>query len=144
MKRRIKNTKVRDLKVFLILWSTQSLSQLGSSMTAFALTLWLDEETGSALKTATLTIMSGINLVASAFDAALPGYVIPNPRGGTVMLGGGGNPALSDFREKTEAISVSGRVILRSDEMSRKSKGLPLWRKPFLFVLLWAVPAAAT
>lgn len=71
-------------------------------------------------------------------------FVIPNPRGGTVMLGGGGNPALSDFREKTEAISVSGRVILRSDEMSRKSKGLPLWRKPFLFVLLWAVPAAAT
>ena len=87
MKRRIKNTKVRDLREFLILWSTQSLSQLGSSMTAFALTLWLYEETGSALKTATLTIMSGINLVASAFDAALPGYVIPNPRGGTVMLG---------------------------------------------------------
>lgn len=30
-----------ELKNFLILWSTQSLSQLGSSMTTYALTLWL-------------------------------------------------------------------------------------------------------
>ena len=29
---------ITDLKTFLILWSTQSLSQLGSSMTGFALT----------------------------------------------------------------------------------------------------------
>jgi len=42
----------RDLKDFLILWSTQSLSQLGSSMTGFALTLWLYQSTGSALQTA--------------------------------------------------------------------------------------------
>ena len=55
---KIKNTYIYDLRDFLILWSTQSLSQLGSSMTAFALTLWLYEETGSALKTATLTICS--------------------------------------------------------------------------------------
>ena len=31
--------------------------------------------------------MSGVNLVASAFDATLPGYVIPNPKGGTSILG---------------------------------------------------------
>lgn len=36
----------------------QSLSQLGSSMTAFALTLWLYERTGSSLGTAALTICS--------------------------------------------------------------------------------------
>ena len=42
----------KGLKDFLILWSTQSLSQLGSAMTSFALTLWLYETTGSALKTA--------------------------------------------------------------------------------------------
>lgn len=46
------------LKDFLILWSTQSLSQLGSSLTSYALTLWLYEKTGSALSTAALTICS--------------------------------------------------------------------------------------
>ena len=46
----------KKLKDFYILWSTQSLSQLGSAMTGFALTLWLYEKTGSALSTATLTI----------------------------------------------------------------------------------------
>lgn len=46
------------LKDFLILWSTQSLSQMGSSLTGYALTLWLYEQTGSALSTAALTICS--------------------------------------------------------------------------------------
>lgn len=46
------------LKDFLILWSTQSLSQLGSSLTGYALTLWLYEQTGSALSTAALAICS--------------------------------------------------------------------------------------
>lgn len=49
---------IKDLKSFLILWSTQSLSQLGSAITGFALTLWLYEKTGSALSTAALTICS--------------------------------------------------------------------------------------
>ncbi len=44
------------LKDFYLLWSTQSLSQLGSAMTGFALTLWLYERTESALSTAMLTI----------------------------------------------------------------------------------------
>ena len=52
------NKNLRSLKPFLILWSTQSLSQLGSAMTTFALTLWLYEETGSALQTALLSICS--------------------------------------------------------------------------------------
>ena len=46
----------KSLRDFTVLWSTQSLSQLGSAMTGFALTLWLYEKTGSALSTATLTI----------------------------------------------------------------------------------------
>ena len=53
----MKNT-YQELKTFLILWSTQSLSQLGSAMTGFALTLWLYEKTGSALQTALLSICS--------------------------------------------------------------------------------------
>jgi MFS family permease len=52
----MKNKKEKSLKNFYVLWSTQSLSQLGSSITAFALTLWLYEKTGSALSTAALTI----------------------------------------------------------------------------------------
>lgn len=52
------NKKEYALRDFYVLWSTQSLSQLGSSITAFALTLWLYEKTGSALSTATLTICS--------------------------------------------------------------------------------------
>lgn len=57
----MKNTnknELYELKDFLILWSTQSVSQLGSSITAFALTLWLYEKTGSSLTTAALTICS--------------------------------------------------------------------------------------
>lgn len=49
---------IHELKTFLILWATQSLSQLGSAMTGFALTLWLYQQTGSALKTALLSISS--------------------------------------------------------------------------------------
>ncbi len=47
---------IKELKTFIFLWSTQSLSQLGSAMTSFALTLWLYEKTGSALQTALLSI----------------------------------------------------------------------------------------
>lgn len=48
--------RINKLRDFYILWSTQSLSQLGSAITGFALTLWLYEETGSALNTAVLRI----------------------------------------------------------------------------------------
>lgn len=54
----IKKNELFELRDFLILWSTQSVSQLGSSITAFALTLWLYEKTGSSLSTAALTICS--------------------------------------------------------------------------------------
>lgn len=55
---KIKKNELFELKDFLILWSTQSVSQLGSSITSFALTLWLYEKTGSSLSTAALTICS--------------------------------------------------------------------------------------
>ena len=60
---------ITDLKTFLILWSTQSLSQLGSSMTGFALTLWLYQKTGSALQTALLSICSYAPYVATSIFA---------------------------------------------------------------------------
>lgn len=54
----IKKNELFELRDFFILWSTQSVSQLGSSITTFALTLWLYEKTGSSLSTAALTICS--------------------------------------------------------------------------------------
>lgn len=63
---------IKELKTFIILWSTQSLSQLGSAMTNFALTLWLYERTGSALQTALLSICSYAPYVCmSIFAGAL-------------------------------------------------------------------------
>ncbi len=61
-----------SLRDFYILWSTQSLSQLGSAMTGFALTLWLYEKTGSALGTAALTICTyAPYVVMSIFAGAI-------------------------------------------------------------------------
>lgn len=48
----------KSMGAWLILWGTQSLSALGSAMTGFALVLWLYRQTGSALKTALLSICS--------------------------------------------------------------------------------------
>ena len=63
---------IYELKTFLTLWATQSLSQLGSAMTGFALTLWLYQETGSALQTALLSICSyAPYVVLSIFAGAL-------------------------------------------------------------------------
>lgn len=45
---------------FILLWATQTLSRLGSSLTPFALILWAYGETGSALSTALLTVSSYI------------------------------------------------------------------------------------
>lgn len=68
----IKKHKLYELKDFLILWSTQSISQLGSSITTFALTLWLYGKTASSLSTAALTICSYVPYVLmSIFAGAL-------------------------------------------------------------------------
>lgn len=48
----------KNFKDFIILWLTQSLSRLGSSLTPFALILWAYGETGSAMSTALLTVSS--------------------------------------------------------------------------------------
>ncbi len=48
----------KELKPYLMLWGTQSLSTLGSGMTSYALVLWLYLQSGSALQTALLSICS--------------------------------------------------------------------------------------
>jgi len=49
---------LKGLEQFLILWSTQALSGLGSAMTSFALVIWSYQQQGSALTTAGLSIAS--------------------------------------------------------------------------------------
>ncbi len=62
----------RDLRDFLILWSTQSFSALGSAMTSFALVVWSYQQQGSALTTAMLSICSYTPyVVMSIFAGAL-------------------------------------------------------------------------
>jgi MFS family permease len=51
-------TTLREMRGFLILWLTQALSSLGSSMTAFALVVWSYQAEGSALTTALLSVCS--------------------------------------------------------------------------------------
>lgn len=68
----LKKKEIVELRDFFVLWGSQSISQLGSSITAFALTLWLYEETGSSLSTAALTICSyAPYVVMSIFAGAL-------------------------------------------------------------------------
>lgn len=50
--------KIKQLKPYLMLWSTQSFSALGSGLTSYALVLWLYLRSGSALGTALLSVCS--------------------------------------------------------------------------------------
>ncbi|MCM1244522.1 MAG: MFS transporter [Roseburia sp.] len=60
------------MKYYLLLWSTQSLSALGSGMTGYALVLWLYLKNGSALETALLSVCSyAPYVIMSIFAGAL-------------------------------------------------------------------------
>ena len=62
----------KDMKTFILLWGTQALSQLGSSMTSFALSIWVYEKTGSALQSALLLVSNYLPYVlVSIFAGAL-------------------------------------------------------------------------
>lgn len=52
------NPFLSEAKAFLLLWSTQSFSELGSAMTNYALVIWSYEQKGSALATSLLMICS--------------------------------------------------------------------------------------
>ena len=67
-----KNKPFQGLHTFLILWSTQAFSELGSAMTSFALIIWSFEQHGSALITALLSVCSyAPYVVFSIFAGAL-------------------------------------------------------------------------
>lgn len=61
-----------ELRSFVALWSTQTLSTLGSAMTNFALVIWAYQRTGSALSTALMTVCSyAPYVVMSIFAGAI-------------------------------------------------------------------------
>ncbi len=64
--------KIKQLRPYLMLWSTQAFSALGSGMTSYALVLWLYLRSGSALRTALLSVCSyAPYVVMSIFAGAL-------------------------------------------------------------------------
>lgn len=68
----MKSKNNKSLRPYLLLWGTQSLSALGSSMTGYALILWLYRESGSALETALLSVCSyAPYVIMSIFAGAL-------------------------------------------------------------------------
>lgn len=48
----------KNLKTYILLWGTQSLSALGSGLTGYALIVWIYQQSGSALQTALLSVCS--------------------------------------------------------------------------------------
>lgn len=63
---------MQEMRSFLILWLTQALSGLGSSVTSYALVIWSYSQEGSALKTALLMVSTYAPYVLlSVFAGAL-------------------------------------------------------------------------
>ncbi len=59
----------KSFRVYVIFWLTQTLSQLGSAMTAYALVLWVYAQTGRAFSVSLLTLCSSVPyLVTSVFS----------------------------------------------------------------------------
>ena len=64
-----KRKSARGMGDFLILWGTQSISSLGSSMTTFSLLLWAYEQEGTASSIAWLSVCSYFPSIFLCFAA---------------------------------------------------------------------------
>ena len=63
---------IKEMRSYLLLWLTQTVSGLGSAMTAYALVIWSYTQAGSALRTALLMVCSyAPYVVCSIFAGAL-------------------------------------------------------------------------
>ena len=96
---------MKGMKQFLILWLTQAFSALGSSMTSFALVIWLYNKTGSALSTALLTVCTYAPYVAMSIFA---GAISDKWNKKAVMLA-------SDTLAAVTTLTVL--VLLRTDQL---------------------------
>lgn len=73
----------KNLKKYMILWFSQSVSGLGSSMTGFALVLWAYEQSNSAMS---VSLMSFCNYVPYILCSLFVGGFIDRHRKKTIML----------------------------------------------------------
>lgn len=74
---------MENFKKYIILWISQSISQLGSSMTAFALVLWAYEQSRSALS---VSMLSFCNYVPYILISMFVGSFIDRHKKKSVML----------------------------------------------------------
>lgn len=74
---------MENFKKYIILWISQSISQLGSSMTAFALVLWAYDRSHSALS---VSMLSFCNYVPYILVSMFVGTFIDRHKKKTVML----------------------------------------------------------
>jgi len=61
--------KLFELRSFLILWSSQSVSSLGTAMTNFALIIWVYRQQGTALSITLLSVCSYLPSILFCFAA---------------------------------------------------------------------------
>ena len=73
-----------NYKTFLIFWAGQTLSQLGSAMTGFALILWAFEGSGSAMTVSLMAFCSYVPYIAASLFS---GSVVDRYSKKSVMLG---------------------------------------------------------
>lgn len=88
--------QIQELRKFLILWSSQSLSSLGSSMTAYALLIWVYEQNHSALGVSLLAVCTYLPSILLSFFA---GAYVDRHNKKKIML-------------VCDSISILGTVIL--------------------------------
>lgn len=74
---------IASLKNFLILWSGQSLSQLGSSMTSFALIIWAYQKQGSVMSISLLSVFSYLPYILVSLFA---GVIVDRLKKKNIML----------------------------------------------------------
>lgn len=74
---------MENFKKYIILWLSQSVSQLGSSMTSFALVLWAYERSRSALS---VSLLSFCNYVPYILVSMFAGAFVDRHRKKTIML----------------------------------------------------------
>lgn len=65
----VKNSSISSLKSFITLWLGQSISQFGSSMTGFALIVWVYQTQGTVMSTALLSVFSYVPCIFVSFFA---------------------------------------------------------------------------
>ena len=63
--------------LFIVIWSGQALSLIGSKFVSFALIWWLTVETGSVSVLATASLLTALLALLFLFGVALPWHIYP-------------------------------------------------------------------